>query len=333
MICISASWLVYCSRTKRRCASLPTLHRLNMCAWIGGLSMQQTSVSFCRFQPLRMALVTMEHGSFLIARLSARSAPLCDEGSSVAGCGWLTAALFRVRFGALFRAAAAAMRGSFARSLQRMMRAIQVARTVALVAPVGVAMLTSGCVTTGSHADRVDVSQVTPELIKRQIVRTDSALDVTATLSTAGIVMNRPGHLVAVIDKRTGGVSYSYIAQLVYSDEAWRYYSSASSSVSNSPRLTPVQVLSRVVAGCSRAVRTYTCTYDERVAVPVDSDAVQFIASLYREGHDVRWLLRFNGSGTPITHEVLPQEAVALQSAVGEFVAQREKGSDAVQPR
>ena len=276
----------------------------------------------------------MKRDRFAVAAyLSTKCAQPCDADSLGARSGWREAARLRVRFGVRFLAAAVATQGLYARSSLRMMKAVRAARIPICVASLSIAMLSSGCVTTGSHANRVEVSQVTPELIKRQIVLADSALDVTATLSTAGIVMNRSGHLVALIDKETGRVTYSYIAQLVYSDEGWRYYSSANSSVSNTPRQTPIQVLSRNVAGCSRAVRTYNCTYDERVAVPIDSEAVQWIASLYREGSDVRWLLRFNGDGAPIMHEVLPQEAVALQAAVGEYLAQRPTGSGVVHPR
>ncbi|WP_157257229.1 hypothetical protein [Methyloversatilis discipulorum] len=276
----------------------------------------------------------MKHYRFAVAACRfAKTARPSGADSLDARSGWLEAARHRVRVGVRFLVAAAATHGFFAHRSLKKMSALRAHRVPAFVISIGTAISTAGCVTTGSHANRVEVSQVTPELIKRQIVLTDSSLDVTATLSTAGIVMNRSGHLVALVDKETGGVAYSYIAQLVYSDEGWRYYSSANSSVNNSPRQTPVQVLSRNVAGCSRAVRTYNCTYDERVAVPIDSEAVQWIASLYREGSDVRWVLRFNGDRSPITHEVLPQEAVALRAAVGEYLAQRSTGSGAIQPR
>jgi len=194
-----------------------------------------------------------------------------------------------------------------------------------------VAFISTGCVSTGGTSQRVEVADTTPDIIKRQIALVDSDLDVTATLSAAGIVMNRPGHLVALVEKASGSVSYNYIAQLVYSDERWRFYDTANSSVRDSPRQSSAQVLSRNVAGCSRGVRTYTCTYDERVSVALDGETMNWISSLYRPGEDIRWRLRFNGTGEPIIHELLPQEAVALQAAVNEYLARLKSGPTTVQ--
>lgn len=248
-------------------------------------------------------------GSFLLSRAGVVLADLASRNS---------VALSR-EIGAFVAAAAYVW-------LARRRGLIQSAGTV-----LAVSFISTGCVSTGATSERVEVADTTPDIIKRQIALVDSDLDVTAKLSAAGIVMNRPGHLVALIEKASGSVSYNYIAQLVYSDERWRFYDTANSSVRDSPRQSAAQVLSRNVAGCSRGARIYTCTYDERVSVALDGDTMNWISSLYRPGEDVRWRLRFNGTGEPIIHELLPQEAVALQAAVSEYLTRLKSGFMPVQ--
>ncbi len=186
-----------------------------------------------------------------------------------------------------------------------------------------------GCSTT---EQQVQVAQtLTPEHFKRTATVEDDDRRPTATITTQSGFRPKSGllrfvyddnYMRAVIDKKTGNVTYQLYQSIFYQASDWRFYRKANYETPNGLESVDAKFLKPPLAthfDCPDHTSS-VCTYNEHVGFTIDRERLESIAKLYEPGKRVEWRFTFvPKDGDEFNDTLLVAEVVGFLQAVDSY--------------
>ncbi len=187
----------------------------------------------------------------------------------------------------------------------------------------------SGCVTTEQRTQ--NALALTPEHFKRTAVLEDGDQKVTAMITTRSgyqrklallpFVMD-DNFLRAIIDKKTGNVTYQVYQSIYYQASDWRFYRKASYEAPDGPKSVDAKLLKAPLAhsfDCPGHTSS-VCSYNEQVGFSVDRELLDSIASTYEPNQSTKWHFKFiPRDGDVFQDGLLVAEVVGFLQAVDSY--------------
>jgi len=145
---------------------------------------------------------------------------------------------------------------------------------------------------------------LTPEHFKSTAILVEDDSGGTALISTKSGFQQKQGllrmvyddnFLRAIIDKKTGNVTYQVYQSIYYQASAWRFYRKANYETPDGPESIDAKFLRPPLAhnfDCPDHTSS-ACTYNENVGFSVDRDLLDRIASTYEPEKSVMWRFSF----------------------------------------
>ena len=168
------------------------------------------------------------------------------------------------------------------------------------------------------------LSSLTMEHFRDTATVTENPGDGTTIISTESGYVERTGpmrmvwhdeFLRGVIDRKTGSRSLQVYAWVIYSGSL-RNYESANYRTASGPRRVPVNQLARDVVNCPVG----DCTYTERVAFPIDEEAMRQLAAARAPGNPDKWPYQLIAkSGPQYAGEISSAEIAGFLAKVDEY--------------
>lgn len=187
----------------------------------------------------------------------------------------------------------------------------------------------SGCVFTKQRTQNAQV--LTPEHFKSTANLEDDDLKVTATITTKNGFKQRQGllHFVyndnflrALIDKKTGEVTYQVYQSIYYQASDWRFYLKANYETPGGSEFADAKLLKAPIAhdfDCPDHTSS-VCAYNEDVGFSVDRELLDSIANTYEPSKSVKWNFKFIPRDGEDFHDgLLVAEIVGFLQAVDSY--------------
>ncbi len=145
---------------------------------------------------------------------------------------------------------------------------------------------------------------LTPEHFKSTAILVEDDSGGTALISTKNGFQQKQGllrmvyddnFLRAIIDKKTGNVTYQVYQSIYYQASAWRFYRKANYETPDGPESIDAKFLRPPLAhnfDCPDHTSS-VCTYNENVGFSVDRDLLDRIASTYEPEKSAMWRFSF----------------------------------------
>ncbi len=145
---------------------------------------------------------------------------------------------------------------------------------------------------------------LTPEHFKSTAILVEDDSGGTALISTKSGFQQKQGllrmvyddnFLRAIIDKKTGNVTYQVYQSIYYQASAWRFYRKANYETPDGPESIDAKFLRPPLAhnfDCPDHTSS-VCTYNENVGFSVDRDLLDRIASTYEPEKSAMWRFSF----------------------------------------
>jgi len=145
---------------------------------------------------------------------------------------------------------------------------------------------------------------LTPEHFKSTAIIVDDDSGGTALISTKSGFQQKQGllrmvyddnFLRAIIDKKTGIVTYQVYQSIYYQASDWRFYRKANYETPDGPELVDAKYLRPPLAhnfDCSDHTSS-VCAYNEHVGFSIDRELLESIASTYEPDKSVKWRFKF----------------------------------------
>ncbi len=188
-----------------------------------------------------------------------------------------------------------------------------------------------GCETTEQGTQ--NAQGLTPEHFQRTAILEDNELKSTATITTIEGHRRKQGllrmvyddnFLRAIIDKKTGKVTYQVYQSIFYQASDWRMYRKANYDTPEGQQSVDAAFLRPPLAhhfDCPDHTSTI-CTYNEHVGFMVDRELLDSIASSYDPCKSVIWRFKFVPRvGDDFQDGLLVAEIVGFLQAVDAFMA------------
>jgi len=159
-----------------------------------------------------------------------------------------------------------------------------------------------GCETTEQGTQ--NAQGLTPKHFQRTAIIVDDDSGGTALISTKSGFQQKQGllrmvyddnFLRAIIDKKTGNVTYQVYQSIYYQASAWRFYRKANYETPDGPESIDAKFLRPPLAhnfDCPDHTSS-VCTYNENVGFSVDRDLLDRIASTYEPEKSAMWRFSF----------------------------------------
>lgn len=160
----------------------------------------------------------------------------------------------------------------------------------------------AACETTEQRTQ--DVLALTPEHFKSTAIVVDDDLGGTALVTTKSGFQRRQGvlrmvyddnFLRAIIDKKTGDVTYQVYQSIYYQASDWRFYRKANYETPDGTESVDAKYLRPPLAhnfDCPDHTSS-VCAYNEHVGFSVDRELLESIASMYEPSKSVKWRFTF----------------------------------------
>lgn len=128
--------------------------------------------------------------------------------------------------------------------------------------------------------------------------------------------------LRAIIDKKTGNVTYQVYQSIYYQASDWRFYRKANYETPDGLELVDAKYLRPPLAhnfDCSDHMSS-VCAYNEHVGFSIDRELLEAIASTYEPGKSVKWRFKFIPRvGDEFNDGLLVAEIVGFLQAVDSY--------------
>jgi len=189
----------------------------------------------------------------------------------------------------------------------------------------------SGCETTEQGTQ--NAQGLTPEHFLRTAILEDNELKSTATITTIEGHRRKQGllrmvyddnFLRAIIDKKTGKVTYQVYQSIFYQATDWRMYRKANYETPKGSESADATFLRPPLAhhfDCPDHTSSI-CTYNEHVGFTVDRELLDSIASTYEPSKNGVWRFKFTPRiGDDFQDKLSVSEIVGFLQAVDAFKA------------
>ena len=160
----------------------------------------------------------------------------------------------------------------------------------------------SACETTEQRTQ--NTGALTPEHFNSTAIVVDDDSGDTALISTKSGFQQKQGllrmvyddnFLRAIIDKKTGNVTYQVYQSIYYQASDWRFYRRANYETPDGPESVDAKFLRPPLAhnfDCPDHASS-VCAYNENVGFSVDRELLDRIASTYEPDKSVKWRFSF----------------------------------------